>query len=205
MAKITSDILHDVHDHSIDVKNRIIYLHDQRAENPHDNDAGIDDRVANKFIKNINLLSMDNKDPVTIYLASIGGHVEYGLSIFDAIKSSECHITCIGHGVVASIATIILQAADKRCLYPNTEFLVHDMSVAFAGKRQEVISHINESQQKYIRMIDIYVDKMKNGPIFSGKNDSYIKKYLMRKLSQTPEIYFSANDALSHGLIDEII
>lgn len=200
----SSDLINDVHTHSLDVKNRYIYIHGHFGDHPEDTEPTIDYRVCNKFIKNMNILSATN-EPIFVFLSSCGGSVEYGFSIFDLIKNSNSHIICIGHGFVASLSTILMQAADTRLIYPNTTFLVHDMSIAMEGKRLEVINDVNASKKLFEKILDIYIEKMKDGKKFQGKSLSQIRTFLVKRLRNTPEIYLSAEEALNWGLIDGII
>lgn len=199
--KQLGDIISDVHHDSIDIKNRIIYLHDHITD---DGNTDIDYRVANRFIKNMNLLETTNSDPIVIYFASDGGCLNFGMSIYDIIKNSKLKISIIGHGSVCSMATIILQAADLRILYPSTCFLIHDITSKFEGKRLEVLNHTSRLKKEFNLLIDIYTNSMVNGKFFKGKNYSQIRNFLLKKLKNTPELYLTAQEAVEWGLADGI-
>lgn len=199
--KQLSDIIGDVHHDSIDIKSRILYIHDHVTD---DGNTDIDYRVANKFIKNMNILEGTNNEPIIIYLCSNGGSLEFGMSIYDVIKNSQLKIAIIGHGTVSSLSTIILQAADLRLLYPSTTFLVHDVSTGFDGKRLEVLNHASRLKKEFDFIIDIYVNSMVNGKFFKGKTFTQIRAYLIKKLKNTPELYLTAEEAVDWGLADGI-
>lgn len=199
--KQLGDIIADVHHDSIDIKNRIIYLHDHITD---EGNAEIDYRVANRFIKNMNILETTNTDPITVYLSSDGGYVDYGMSIYDVIKNSSLKIAIVGHGSVSSIASIIFQAADLRILYPSTCFLIHDICSDLKGKRLEVLNHASRLKKEFDLMIDIYVEKMVQGSFFKGKTFAQIRNYLLKKLKNTPELYLTADEAVNWGLADGI-
>jgi ATP-dependent protease ClpP protease subunit len=68
-----------------------------------------------------------------VFINSQGGVVNVGYQIHDFIKSIKKPINTIGHGQVASIATVIFMAGNKRKLKENTNFLVHLPMVAIDG------------------------------------------------------------------------
>lgn len=199
--KQLSDVIGDVHHDSIDIKSRILYIHDHIID---DGNTEIDYRVANKFIKNMNILESTNSEPIIIYLCSDGGSFEFGMSIYDVIKNSQLKIAVIGHGSVCSMASIIFQAADLRILYPSTTFLIHDISIEMEGKRLEVLNHASRAKKEFDLIIDIYVTQMINGKFFKGKTYSQIRSYLIKKLKNTPELYLTAQEVVDWGLADGI-
>jgi ATP-dependent Clp protease, protease subunit len=193
----------DIHEYNIDTKNRCIYIHNFITGSDPD-DANIDYRVANMFIKNINMLSALNSNPITIYLSSFGGCHSNGLSIFDAIKFCKCKTILIGHGPVCSMSTIITQAADLRILYPNTEFLIHMGFNSIDGTPAQVSNHTKHMEIREDRISYIYAERMKDGPMFQGKSVDSIKKYLERKLRDTPELYLYPDECVEWGLADGV-
>ena len=199
--KQLGDIIADVHHDSIDIKSRVIYLHDHFTD---DGEAEIDYRVANRFIKNMNILETTNNDPIVIYISSDGGYIDFGMSIYDVIKNAQSKTAIVGHGSVSSIASVIFQAADLRILYPSTCFHIHDISAMHSGKRLEVINHANRLKKEYDLMLDIYATVMVNGTTFKGKSFAQVRNYLIKKLKNTPELYLTAEEAVEWGLADGI-
>jgi len=61
----------------------------------------------------------------TVNLNSNGGYVSEGFAIYDYLSSLEQSITMNGQGVVASIASIIFLAGDKRRVQRGTVFMIH--------------------------------------------------------------------------------
>src|SRR3989338_4872105 len=62
--------------------------------------------------------------PVSIVLRSPGGNIHEGLAIYDCIKALTQYGMCVnilGVGAVASMATVIMQAATKRFSLPHTQ------------------------------------------------------------------------------------
>lgn len=192
--------LSDIHNNCIDIKNRFIYLHGS----PNEDDDEIDSRVSNRFIKNLNTLSYANSDPIIVFLSTPGGSCSYSLGIYDAILHCHNRVAVIGNGCVASAGTFILQAADTRILYPNTEFLVHDMTVWLNGKRVEVQSAMKEMDRLFERILSAYAKRMTLAGELAGKSEEYIKKFIRNKLKNNPEWYMNAEEAVEYGFADGI-
>lgn len=60
-----------------------------------------------------------------VYINSEGGLVDVGFDIYHYLKSLGKPVTTIGSGIVASIATVIFMAGEKRLIRENTPFMVH--------------------------------------------------------------------------------
>jgi ATP-dependent Clp protease protease subunit len=68
-----------------------------------------------------------------VYINSEGGVVETGFEIHDYLKSLGKPVNTIGLGQVASIATVIFMAGEKRILKPMTNFLIHLPMIGIEG------------------------------------------------------------------------
>ena len=102
------DSVGEIHAYNLDVKNREIYINefDDSGES-----AGVDHRMLQNFIKNINILKNLSKDPITIHMQTVGGCWYSGMGIYDAIRSCKCKTTFIGYGQLCSMGTVIIQAS----------------------------------------------------------------------------------------------
>ena len=100
----------------------------------------INDRLARNITERLLALAAESNDPITLYISSPGGHVESGDVIYDIIKFIEPEVRVVGTGWVASAATTIYLAADKKNRYalPNTRFLVHQPSGGSRGSASDI-------------------------------------------------------------------
>ena len=77
----------------------------------------------------IDVVSQVKKQPeataFNVHINSEGGLVDVGFDIYQYLKSLKKPITTIGSGIVASIATVIFMAGDKRQVRENTPFMIH--------------------------------------------------------------------------------
>lgn len=189
--------LESLHEYSICVDNREIYLLGEDE---------VDPSTAAKFIKNLNHLNHISDEPITIYSFSRGGEMTYGLGIFDAIRLSDSptiHISC---GEVASMGTIIAQAANVRLIYPSTCFLIHEGSISLGDTEAKTAISSVQSLKLYVsRLYDIYFSSCKSGPFFKGRSEKFVRGYLKKNLQRKSDWYLLSEEIIKYGLADGIL
>ncbi len=88
----------------------------------------IDGKQAEKVMREALLLEGDDAEkPINVILNSPGGSVTDGMAIYDMLRFIRPKVRIVCAGLTASIATIILLAAEKedRLSLPYTRFLIH--------------------------------------------------------------------------------
>lgn len=209
MAKKTlsqkSQILHDSHEFNVNMDTREVFLTSVISNS--DDEAGIDWRMSNNLLKNLRALESDSNLPITIHLQSPGGDLNYSFAMYDMIKSCQSHILIIGHGLVDSGGTIIMQAADNRVLMPNCEFMIHYGSIAVYGNVTEATSCLEWDKRLRSRLVDIYSERCMNSPKFSkgNMNVEQVKSYLRDILKEKQDWYMDSNEAVEYGFADGVI
>lgn len=198
----TGDILKELHEYNIGYDQRTLYLHGN-TDNI-DGDSGVEYRMANRLIKNINLLDKDSQK-ILIHQHNIGGEWESGMMIYDSIITAQSYITMVCHGEVMSMGTVILQAADLRLAMPHCTFMFHFGSIVADGNYLEVTSYMELQRKRNHQMLDIYADRCMNSSHFKGKKQYHIKKFLDTKFRNKSDWYLDAEEAKSYGFIDGII
>ena len=80
--------------------------------------------------------SQGNFDPYRFVISSGGGSVVHGMKLYSCLKSIGQYreVITIGSGIVASMATVILQSGTTRLIEPGTSFLLHEVSGGAVGK-----------------------------------------------------------------------
>ena len=194
--------LHDLHEYNIDCENREIYLHGYIG--PEEGEPGVDYRMAVQFEKNLLFLSKGSKDPITIQMHTIGGMWHDGMGIFDLIKAIDCKTTIIGYAEVSSMSSIIMQAAHRRLLMPNTRFMVHYGEMSIESNSVSVKSAVDENERLNELMLEIYADRCSKGKRFKDFTKNRIKKFLDTNMRQKQEWYMSAEEAVECGFVDGI-
>lgn len=197
----------DAHHFDIDLEQRLIYL--MGVEDHPDEEwtePGIEYRTANRFIRNINLLSsLDNK-PILICMKSCGGSWEEGMAIYDAIMAAPVPVTILSYTHARSMTSIILQAANKRVLMPYSTFMFHQGTWADAGTVKSVSSAWEFSKHGDKQMLEIYEDVMKTSLHGKARNWSRkrIREWLVDQMDKKEEVYMLAEDAVAWGFADGI-
>lgn len=138
-----------------------------------------------------------NPRKVVVNIRSTGGDVNDALLIYDALKEVS-NVETICYGYAASAATIIAQAAakGKRKMSANGLYLIHQASTYADGNANELDAKADLLKKTDERIASIYSTA-------SGRPaEDYAA--LMAENNGNGK-WLSAEEALSYGLIDEII
>lgn len=165
-------------------KKRVIYVHEK-----------ITPGMAREFGFAVMWLNAQNSNEIKIIIDSDGGSAAAGLDMYDMIKFSKAPVTGVVYGYASSMASVILQACDKRYALPHANILIHYL------KTYEIpLNEIDEDIEKAIRFSRDRQNSI-NG-IYgqtTGKSLEEIQEALKKGEMMT------AKEALEFGLIDEII
>ena len=154
------DLVWNWFDHNIDTDSRTIFMGsiDKDIDNQ---ENGVDHYMAEYFIKGMHLFeSKKNEDEITIIMNNPGGDWYHGMAIFDAIKNSSCFCTIKVYGHAMSMGSIILQAADKRIMMPNSKFMIHYGYDGRYGHSKIFEKWADEGKRVNYQMENIYLDAM---------------------------------------------
>ncbi len=139
-------------------------------------------------------LSELGKAPITLEICSPGGSVDYGLVLYDFIKSSKVPIYTHCTGMAASMGAVLLAAGKKgyRSASKNSRIMIHQPSSGYIGKASDIEIHANETKR---------IRKLLNQII---ANDT--GKPLARVSKDTElDYWMTAEEAKEYGLIDRIV
>lgn len=196
-------IISEIHEHCINIEKREIFLHSYVGlveEEP-----GVDYRSASQFIKNMLLLDSLTDKPITVHMFSIGGEWEPGMAMYDCIANSKSVVTVVVHGQASSMSSIIMQAADKRIMMPNSHFMCHYGSNGYEGHYLNFQAWAEYDKATLKIMIDVYADKVWESQF---RKDKYpdgdiqnIKNFLLRKM-KNGDWWMLPEDAVYYGFAD---
>lgn len=181
--RINRDELEKFHDYDIHVASRIIYIKD------------IDEVASERVLKNLTILDQTSS-PIVIILNSDGGNWYDGIAIYDAIKACKSHVTVLVRGRAMSMASLILQAADKRIVSKNAKIMIHYGQTSVDDTSNNFIKWADEEVKINKDMEDILLEKMQQ------KDPSFKRKQLKQMLN--PDTIFNAQEAIDIGLADEL-
>lgn len=192
--KFTRDDIDRLHDYSIHVPSRTIYIGSEMMDE--NGESGVDFLMAERVIKNLYLLDEASAEPITIILNNLGGDVFHGMAIYDAIKACRSQVTIKATGYVMSMASLILQAGDERLLSPHAVMMIHH-GYDYQNNHVKVVRSWVEFGKKYDKVLnEIYLEKIK------AKNPSFKDKHLDKLLDF--DTILMADEAINLGLADGV-
>lgn len=85
------------------------------------------------------LENVSESDTIELHINSYGGSVKEGVAIYNLLKQKKCkEIVAYVDGFAYSIASVILQAADRRIMGLGTSLLIHNMWLSIAGNADDL-------------------------------------------------------------------
>lgn len=123
----------------------------------------VNKELSEKVIKQLLLLEADSDEPIKIFIDSPGGEVYAGFAIYDMIRFIKPEVYCIGMGLVASIASIILIAVpnERRIALPNSQYLIHQPLSGLKGVATEIEIHANELEKMRVKLNKLIASESK--------------------------------------------
>jgi len=197
-----SELLNDWHDYGVNPDTREIFLM-SCPENP---EEGIEYCGASTFIKNLALLDSFSHKPILIRQNTVGGEWEYGMAIYDAILASPSKIVLLAYAHARSMSSIIPQAATKRVMMPNADFLIHFGEAGYIGDARSFAAEGRQADLLDARMIDLYAARCVKGPFFRRRKMSRekVREYLRHEMNERREWYMTPQQAVDFGFMDGI-
>ena len=208
MRNSDKDLLHDLHNYSVNIATREIFLHNSFMSDDNKN-PGVEYKMASTFVKNIKLLENRSQEPIVIHMQSIGGEWADGMAIYDSIILCKSYVTIISYGQAESMSSIILQSADYRYMTPNSYFMSHYGSTAVGSDYLSVQNFVDYERRCASVMFDLYAKRCVEGQFFKDKfgkkpSEKQVKQYLIRKL-KSGDWYLNAEEAVYYGFADAIL
>ncbi|MGF1878785.1 Clp protease ClpP [Photobacterium frigidiphilum] len=135
----------------------------------------------------------DEKD-VELKVMSDGGSVYHGYAMYNAIKAHKGQVTAVVDGIAASIASYIVMAADKVQMPKNAMVMIHNPTMGAWGEEKDIAEALQQLKAAKQTVAEAYTEKS------NGKKtlDDFITAMEETK-------WFTAEDALEWGLIDEVV
>ena len=198
----------NLHERWVDMANRELWIQSVDISGPGYDGAevGVEYIMANKIIKNLHVLRHQSKtEPVIIHLNNCGGEMDNGMAIYDAVMSMPYHITMVAYAAAASMASIILQAADTRLIMPSSCFMFHRGALSLGGETKTVFSNVDYYKYLDEILLDIYVENVRNSPKFKNKPDVYIRRIIKQNMDKKGDVFLTAKEALYWGFVDGIV
>ena len=203
------DLIARLHDCDVDLLSNHIYLFGHEGyigAMEGEDEPGVEFGMANRFIRNMNLCMRHNsEDPILIHMKSNGGHWTEGMAIHNMIAACPTPVTILSYTHARSMSSLILQAANKRVMMPDSYFLFHEGSMGVEGTPREVFSSVDYEKNVCIpRMYEIYANAMLRGGKFSNWSKKKIIDMLKERVGSKVDVFLTAEEAVEWGLADEV-
>jgi ATP-dependent Clp protease protease subunit len=155
----------------------------------------INDQIANLIVAQLLYLAReDPTKPIRLYINSPGGQVYSGMAIYDTMQQIECPVSTVAVGFTASFGTVLLTAGTKGMRYalPHATIHMHQPLGGAQGQASDIAIQANEILRLRKSLNEI-LSHHTGQPIDRIQNDT------------DRDIFMSANEAATYGLIDEVL
>lgn len=138
------------------------------------------------------LAEIPETDTIELHINSYGGSVKEGIAIYNQLKQKKCkEIIAYVDGFAYSIASIILQAADRRIMGLGTSLLIHNMWINISGNAEDLRKAADDLDVLMEANRQIYMDKV-----------TITEDELIEMLNN--ETYLTPDQAVEKGFADEV-
>lgn len=155
----------------------------------------VDDVSANLIVAQLLYLnSLDQKQPINLYINSPGGVVYAGLAIYDTMQMISAPVSTVAVGVTASMGTALLcaGATGKRFALPHATIHMHPTSGGAQGYTDDVRIATREQERIQTQLFHL-IGK------HTGHTWQEVESYFLR------DRYMDVIEARQFGLIDEVL
>jgi ATP-dependent Clp protease protease subunit len=144
-------------------------------------------------------INQANGQPINLTISSGGGSVTEGMGIADLVANYPEETTATGIGLVASIATVVLLAADKVKMTENAFMMIHRPWSYTMGNADELEATAELLDKMEAKLLDIYTASVLKRRGYQNN----LKEIITNMMAA--ETWLTAQEALEFGFIDEIV
>ena len=154
----------------------------------------IDEDTAKIINSQLMYLNSIGDEDIKLFISSPGGSVIDGLSIYDVMNYVTPDVSTYCMGMSASMGAVLLSsgAKGKRYSLPHGEIMVHQVSSMASGQVSDMKINLRHSERLQDTLYNILAENC-------GKSYEEVERDADR------DNWFTAQEALEYGLIDEII
>ena len=165
----------------------------------------VDQYMATDLAMDLDFLRFNGNKEVHMYITSPGGDVPAGLAIINVIRDLQAEgvvVTGEVRGEAQSMGFYILQACDFRIMHEGDALMAHGITFGFSGDNRNMKAE--EKILSYWRdtVAAMVANKIQSVGALDGETASL--QYWDSLMEDNIPVYFTAEEALELGLIDEI-
>lgn len=146
-----------------------------------------------------NKINEANGQPINLTISSGGGSVTEGMGIADLVANYPEQTTATGIGLVASIATVVLLAADRVKMTENAFMMIHRPWSYTMGNADELEATAELLDKMEAKLLNVYTSAVLKRRGYQNNLEDNITKMM------AAETWLTAQEALEFGFIDEIV
>lgn len=152
----------------------------------------LESKTSAQYFSNVLAQIPDNAE-MRLFINSNGGMVSEGVAIYNQLKRHPAQKTGYVDGCAYSVASLILQACDKRIMGLGTSMLVHNMWVSIDGNAAMLRKMADDLDNWMVANRKVYLERC------AGK----ITEEQLTELMDEEKI-LNPDNCLAYGFIDEI-
>ena len=137
-------------------------------------------------------IPIEDREPIKIYIDSIGGSLTDTFTIIDSIRMSVTPVWTICTGCAYSGGFFTLIAGHKRFAYPHSSFLFHEGSTSNGGTAGQFENYTAFYKKQLLQLKDIVTTYT------NISEDEYLS-------IKKDDVWYDVNEALEKGIIDEVM
>lgn len=152
--------------------------------------------AANVIFQLLNMAKENPNKDIFLYINSPGGSVSDGLAIYDTMRYIKPDVATVCYGLAASMGSFLLSSGQKgkRYALPHANILIHQPLVGLRGTQQQTdIGILAKQMDKTRALLEKILAENTGKPLETINKDTERDNYM------------SAEEALTYGLIDEIL
>ena len=155
----------------------------------------VNDQTANLVVAQLLFLESENPDKdISFYINSPGGSVTAGMAIYDTMQFIKPDVSTLCCGFAASMGAFLLAAGakDKRFSLPNSKVMIHQVLGGARGQATDI----------EIQARDILRTKEQMNRILAERTGQTYEKIVQ---DTERDYYMTADEALTYGIVDQVI
>ncbi|HDD0314857.1 TPA: Clp protease ClpP, partial [Staphylococcus aureus] len=136
---------------------------------------------------------LGNVNEIDVHINSAGGNVFEGHAIYNMLRMHPAKINIYVDALAASIASVIAMSGDAIFMHKNSFLMIHNSWIMTVGNAKELRKMADLLEKTDTASNSAYLDKAKD------LDQGQLKQML------DAETWLTAEEALSFGLIDEVL
>lgn len=157
----------------------------------------VTEEMAVDFIQKLMYMTYeDATKPIRVFVNSVGGEINSGMLIYDAIHQNRVPIRLYCIGKAFSMGAVLLAAGKKgnRFILPHSKVMIHEPLIPYGvGGKSSSVQTISESLLKTKREMEELL------AMHTGRTPEEIAE------NTTTDHFFTAEEAVEFGLADKVI